>query len=710
MSQPKSPNPRAHPHPKPTLFSRTGRPARRPAGVGAKNSGAGKRRLFRQIMIYFLSIAMAPLLIVSVIQYLLARESLLETEGKYLAAISDLQLNEIRAYLEEVENIVGLVADSPGVVYSLHYLQDMTADDLPAIEQNQNYREVSEFARPIMHDLRHKLGFKQIFLINTEGVVVYSDPKVGIEHRDLRAAPNRDNELAQSFESAIRLMSAQAGDYDIYEATGEPALFITSPVLEDGVLIGAVAMAPENKKLISVIEDTTGMGETGEVLFVAQRGDQIVALNDLRHRPNAAFQPIMDFNPPEGEPLHPSQMAVRGMSGGAITTDYRDEPVVAIWDYLPNLRLGLVLKIDRDEVFGPVDHLLQASLGVGGITLFVVAVAALLMSRGITNPIASLTRAAHRLAEGDLTAEIRCRASNEIGQLSAAAQTMATNLKSLVAKVKVTSEEIAHASQSLNSSAQQQVTAAEETGTASVEVNATAKQISTTSRQLAETMKQVNDVAQNTALKAESGLDVLQAIEQSMKELGDANHEVAEQLNVIDARAHAITSVIATMTKVADQTNLLSLNAAIEAKKAGVHGRGFSVVATEIRRLADQAAASTLEIEQSVQAMLTAVQSGVKNMSTFSRKVDTSVSEIIDISGRLTDVIQQVQGLPPRFDQILEGMESQAEGASQINEAMGQLSASAQQTANAVRETNRMILNLKRSADVLRSEIARFQV
>jgi len=711
MSDPNPFSPRARPPKKRTALTRpTNKAGRsvRPASATLGGS-ARKRRLFRQIMVYFLTIAMAPLLITSAIQFFMAREALLKTEGKYLEAISDLQLNEIRAYLEEVENIVGLVADTPGAVYSLHYLKDTRASDLPTIESDQNYQEISEFTRPIMHDLRHKLGFKQIFLINKEGIVVYSDPKIDIVYRNLRAPENRDSQMTHSFENAIRLMSTQAGDYGIYEATGEPALFITSPVLEDGVLLGAVAMVPENEKLISVIEDTTGMGETGEVVFVARRGDQIVALNNLRHRPNAAFQPLMPFDPPEGEEPHPSQKAARGLSGGAITTDYRGEPVVAIWDYLPNLRLGLVLKIDRAEIFGPVNRLLQASVCVGGLTLLIVCVAALLMSRGITDPIAGLTDAAHRLAQGDLTADIRCRARNEIGQLSEAAQTMATNLKSLVAKVKVTAEEIANASQSLNSSAQQQVSAAEQTGTASVEVNATAKEISTTSRQLTETMKQVNEVAQNTALQAESGLDALSVIEQSMKELGESNNQVAEQLNVIDQRAHAITSVITTMTKVADQTNLLSLNAAIEAKKAGAHGRGFSVVATEIRRLADQAAASTLEIESSVQGMLAAVQNGVKNMGEFSRKVDSAVNEITDISGHLSDVIQQVQGLPPRFDQILEGMESQAEGASQINEAMGQLSSSAQQTANAVRETNRMILNLKRSADVLRSEIARFQ-
>ena len=132
-------------------------------------------------------------------------------------------------------------------------------------------------------------------------------------------------------------------------------------------------------------------------------------------------------------------------------------------------------------------------------------------------------------------------------------------------------------------------------------------------------------------------------------------------------------------------------------------------VATEIRRLADQAAVSTLEIESSVKDMLQAVGTGVKSMNAFSRKVESSVEEIIGIGQRLTEVIQQVQGLPPRFDQILEGMQSQSSGASQINEAMANLSQSAQQTAASVRESHRMLDNLRRSADILQSEISRFK-
>lgn len=100
----------------------------------------------------------------------------------------------------------------------------------------------------------------------------------------------------------------------------------------------------------------------------------------------------------------------------------------------------------------------------------------------------------------------------------------------------------------------------------------------------------------------------------------------------------------------------------------------------------------------------------VAGMSDFSSQVTQSVEEITQISSRLTEVIQQVQGLPPRFDLILEGMQSQSEGTGQINEVMAQLSQSAQQTANAIKETHRMLDSLRRSSEVLEGEISRFKV
>ena len=111
-----------------------------------------------------------------------------------------------------------------------------------------------------------------------------------------------------------------------------------------------------------------------------------------------------------------------------------------------------------------------------------------------------------------------------------------------------------------------------------------------------------------------------------------------------------------TITKVADQTNLLSINAAIEAEKAGEYGRGFLVVAREIRRLADQTAVATLDIENMVRQMQDAVSAGVMQMDKFSDEVRTGMSCVGEIGSDAGQIIEEVQGLSERFEQVNEGM------------------------------------------------------
>src|ERR671931_1450091 len=124
-----------------------------------------------------------------------------------------------------------------------------------------------------------------------------------------------------------------------------------------------------------------------------------------------------------------------------------------------------------------------------------------------------------------------------------------------------------------------------------------------------------------------------------------ATRTIAERLTAIQQRANDITSVVTTITKVADQTNLLSLNAAIEAEKAGEYGRGFAVVATEIRRLADQTAVATYDIEQMVKEIQSAVSAGVMGMDKFSEQVRRGMQDIQQVGAQLSQIIHQVQAL-----------------------------------------------------------------
>lgn len=195
-----------------------------------------------------------------------------------------------------------------------------------------------------------------------------------------------------------------------------------------------------------------------------------------------------------------------------------------------------------------------------------------------------------------------------------------------------------------------------------------------------------------------------------MRHIMDAAGTISGKLAVLNEKATNINAVVVTITKVADQTNLLSLNAAIEAEKAGEYGLGFAVVATEIRRLADQTAVATYDIEQMVKEMQSAVSAGVMGMDKFSEEVRRGVDEVRQVGAQLTRIIQQVQALTPRFEAVDEGMQSQSTGAQQITEALSQLSESARQTADSLRNSSIAIEHLNEAARDLQSGVARFKL
>ena len=175
-------------------------------------------------------------------------------------------------------------------------------------------------------------------------------------------------------------------------------------------------------------------------------------------------------------------------------------------------------------------------------------------------------------------------------------------------------------------------------------------------------MQRITAVADETATAAASSHAGLARMEATMQQMKGATRTIAEKLTAIQQRAHDITSVVTTITKVADQTNLLSLNAAIEAEKAE-YGRGFAVVAREIRRLADQTAVATLDIERIVNEMRASVSAGVAGMEQFAHEVQQGAEQVRTVGMQLGQIIDQVQALTPRFDTVNQGMHAQAEGA-----------------------------------------------
>ena len=229
---------------------------------------------------------------------------------------------------------------------------------------------------------------------------------------------------------------------------------------------------------------------------------------------------------------------------------------------------------------------------------------------------------------------------------------MGGNLTNLVREIQRSGVQINTAATQIAAAGRQlEATVAEQLASTN-EVSATSQQIAATSLALVQTMGEVDSQAGATAAEAARSQDDLNRMEAMMRGLSTSTAEISAKLDTMNERASSIGSVVSTITKVADQTNLLSLNAAIEAEKAGEYGAGFAVVAREIRRLADQTAVATLEIEQMVREMQAAVSSGVMEMNRFSSAVATSVDDVVKVSDQVEAVIVQVQGLGPKFQQV----------------------------------------------------------
>lgn len=355
----------------------------------------------------------------------------------------------------------------------------------------------------------------------------------------------------------------------------------------------------------------------------------------------------------------------------------------------------------------------ESQIMLAVIMLIAVAAAAVLgfmLLKSVTVPMLRLVDVVDKMRTGDLTQRLALDRRDEFGTLEAGFNRMTDELTGLVGQAQKSAVQVTTSVSEIAATAREQQATASETAATTTEIGATSREIFATARDLVRTMNEVSGVAEQSAALAGTGQTGLTRMEETMRLVMDAAGSVNGKLAILNEKAGNINQVVATITKVADQTNLLSLNAAIEAEKAGDYGRGFAVVATEIRRLADQTAVATFDIEQMVKEIQSAVAAGVMGMDKFSEEVRRGMLDVQQVGGQLSQIIHQVQTLAPRFVMINEGMQTQATGADQISQALSQLSEAAQQTAESLRQSTQAIDDLTHTANGLRTGVSRFKV
>jgi methyl-accepting chemotaxis protein WspA len=391
----------------------------------------------------------------------------------------------------------------------------------------------------------------------------------------------------------------------------------------------------------------------------------------------------------------------------------------------------------EEDYHSPILHVQQVSRRLvrevfftGMASLLLVLILSAVLGARFIKPLELITRLAGKIAGGNVqqarreleelpskllpAADARQAGvfggQDETRELLLAFQTMTGNLDSLIGQVQRSGIQVTTSATEIAASARELEATVAEQAASTAQVTATSREISSTAGHLVETMDQVSGKLDGTIQMAEGGRNDLVAMEGAMRGLMHATGSISSRLSVINDRANKISNVVTTINKISDQTNLLALNAAIEAEKAGEFGKGFSVVAREVSRLADQTAIATRDIEHVVKEMQSSVSSGVMEMDKFADEVRSGVETVVTLSGQLAGIIDQVRSHGPQFGAVKEGMEAQSQGAQQINEAMTLLTQAAQQTRESLHEFNIAAEQLNEAVRGLQGEVSRFRI
>jgi methyl-accepting chemotaxis protein len=378
--------------------------------------------------------------------------------------------------------------------------------------------------------------------------------------------------------------------------------------------------------------------------------------------------------------------------------------------------LDLVGERTRAEVTSArasAGRLTKFSVGLAAAATLFAIVAMVALRRRVVGPIADLAQRMEDIASGagDLTRRVDVgRRRDEIGALGTSFNVFVNRIQESLRRVSDATGEVSVSCDRLLASTRRQEATADVFAGATGAIASAVTEISASAQEMASTVKRVSRAARESTAAALAGSERLAGMERTMRDLLTATDELARRLAGIDERAQGITGVITTIVRVADQTNLLSLNAAIEAEKAGVHGRGFLVVAQEVGRLADHTAAATLEIERAIHEMRDTVASGVTEMQRFGGQVRRTFEDATAVAGEIGGVIERVRGVTEQFAQVDEGISQQALGSDQVRASTDNLRSEAGAAQGLVGDVRRSVQSLGAAVVALRDTLDRFRL
>ncbi|GFO67375.1 methyl-accepting chemotaxis protein [Geomonas limicola] len=347
------------------------------------------------------------------------------------------------------------------------------------------------------------------------------------------------------------------------------------------------------------------------------------------------------------------------------------------------------------------------------VTFAILVIATLLslaISRGVTRPLARCVGIADRLATGDLTEEITVTGKDETGQLLGAMKNMIENLRHLVHGTVNISTGIASASVQLNATAEQIATAAVQVAAQTGNVATASEEMAATSEDIARNCVRAAEASRTASTMASEGAEVVQQTATGMTLISERVKRTAEVVGTLGSRSDQIGAIIGTIEDIADQTNLLALNAAIEAARAGEQGRGFAVVADEVRALAERTTRATREIGEMIQAIQRETKDAVRAMEEGVLEAERGAETSLRSGEALEKILAQINNVTEQINQIATAAEEQTATTGEITSNVQQVSEVVQGTARGAQETSVAARQLSRESSELQELVASFRL